>query len=115
MAGQIARLAAVTNGGISLPEKHRIGEKSMTKIQAETFVLDDIAQGRIDDKKLFAFLDAYGLYWHYCHAKGRMDEHVLKNAERNAIAYAKNKELCLEFGEMTYSLKTADQVNLESS
>jgi hypothetical protein len=72
----------------------------------EKYLLNEVAEGQIDDIKLYQFLDGYGFYWHYCHAKGRVDTETLQKAERNAIAFAKRKCQILVFGEMTFTLTT---------
>lgn len=75
----------------------------------EKFPLTEIAEGRIDDTMFYEFLNAYGYYWHNCHAEGRIEDAILNTAEKNAIKYAKEKGLHLEFGEMVFALKSASE------
>jgi hypothetical protein len=61
--------------------------------------------GRLTPEIFLRFLEGYPTYWHYTHAKGRVPETELLQAERNAIQYAKQHGMILRFGEMMFRLR----------
>jgi hypothetical protein len=62
--------------------------------------------GQMTHTIFLEFLAGYPTYWHYTHAKGRMPEELLQQAERNAIQFAKAQGMILTFGEMTFNLRS---------
>ena len=74
---------------------------------AKKCLLTEVTQDRLDEKLFYEFLDAYGWYWHNCHAEGRINESELFEAESNMIRYARSKGLRLHFERMEYTLHPA--------
>jgi hypothetical protein len=70
----------------------------------EKNIFTECQEGRIDAETFLQFLAGYGTFWHYCHAKGRLDTSQLETVERNMIAYAKQHNMRLQFREMAFRL-----------
>jgi hypothetical protein len=63
-------------------------------------------EGRVTPEMFFGFLKGYMTSWHYTHAKDRIPEAKLQEAENHVIQYAKEHGMKLIFSEMKFRLKT---------